>query len=123
MRTECLEEGCPCSRPSFHAEREVLTISTQINYTELEKRLNAYLKTEDFQCDLEAAANDYRALGLPVPPADVLRDKEITALRRSMEAVMICEAKGHRWKERADQENGTSELTCRRCGQTEHLRW
>ena len=101
----------------------MLTISTQINYTELEKRLNAYIKTEDFQHDLEVAANDYRALGLPVPPADVLRDKEIAALRRSMEAVMICEAKGHRWKERADPENGTSELTCRRCGQTEHLRW
>ncbi len=101
----------------------ISTGSVQINYTELEKRLNQYIQTDDFKRDLEAAAFDYQALGLPVPPADVLRDKEIAALRRTMEAVMICEAKGHRWKERADPENGTSELTCRRCGKTETLRW
>lgn len=36
---------------------------------------------------------------------------------------MVCEAKGHLWKEQADPENGTSTLTCRRCGAEEHLRW
>ena len=95
----------------------------QINYTELEKRVQQYIQTEDFQRDLADAANDYRRLGLPVPSAKVLRDQEIAALRRAMETVMICEAKGHLWKEKADPENGTSTLTCRRCGAEEHLRW
>ncbi len=43
--------------------------------------------------------------------------------RKCLEAVMACEAKGHLWKEKADPENGTSELTCRRCGARENLRW
>lgn len=88
----------------------------QINYTELEKRVQQYIQTEDFQRDLADTANDYRRLGLPVPSAEVLRDQEIAALRRAMETVMICEAKGHLWKEKADPENGTSTLSCRRCG-------
>ena len=95
----------------------------QINYTELEKRVQQYIQTEDFQRDLADTANDYRRLGLPVPSAEVLRDQEIAALRRAMETVMICEAKGHLWKEKADPENGTSTLSCRRCGAEEHLRW
>ena len=37
--------------------------------------------------------------------------------------MMACEAKGHLWNEKADPENGRSELTCRRCGATEHLQW
>ena len=82
----------------------------QINYTELEKRVQQYIQTEGFQRDLADAANDYRRLELPVPSAEVLRDQEIAALRRAMETVMICEAKGHLWKEKADPENGTSTL-------------
>ena len=98
-------------------------LQIQIDYAKLEKRVEQYIQTEDFQRDLEATANDYRALELPVPPPDELRKKEIAALRRAMETVMICEAKGHLWKEKADPENGTSTLSCRRCGTEEHLRW
>ncbi len=41
--------------------------------------------------------------------------------KKCLEAVMACEAKGHLWGERADPENGTSELTCHRCGKSEDL--
>lgn len=40
-----------------------------------------------------------------------------------LETMMVCEAKGHLWKETADPENGTSTLSCRRCGAEEHLQW
>lgn len=91
--------------------------------TELEKRLAAYTQSADFQRDLADLANDYRCQGLPVPPAEQLREEAMGEARKCLEAVMACEAKGHLWKERADPENGTSELTCRRCGAAEDLRW
>ncbi len=58
-----------------------------------------------------------------MPPAEWLREEAGAEARKCLEAVMACEAKGHLWKERADPENGTSELTCRRCGARESLRW
>ncbi len=90
---------------------------------ELEKRLADYTKSEDFQCDLADLAQDYRRQGLPEPPAEQLREEAVAEAKKCLEAVMACEAKGHLWRERADPENGTSELTCRRCGKSEHLRW
>ncbi len=94
-----------------------------IDQAELEKRLAAYTRSDDLQRDIADLAQDYRSQGLPVPPAERLREEAVFEARKCMEAVMACEAKGHLWKERADPENGTSELTCRRCGKTEHLRW
>ena len=35
--------------------------------TELEKRLERYLQSEDFLYDVGALVNDYQAQGLPVP--------------------------------------------------------
>ncbi len=90
---------------------------------ELEKRLADYTKSEDFQCDLADLAQDYRRQGLPEPPAEQLREEAVAEAQKCLEAVMACEAKGHLWKERADPENGTSELSCRRCGKTEKCRW
>ena len=86
-------------------------------------RLEAYLQSEDFQQDIGALVNDYYAQGLPIPPAEQLREEAATEARKCLETMIICEAKGHLWKEKADPENGTSELACRRCGITEHLRW
>ncbi len=94
-----------------------------VEQAELEKRLAAYMRSEDLQCDIADLAQDYRSQGLPVPPADQLREEAVSEARKCLEAVMACEAKGHLWKERADPENGTSELSCRRCGKTEHLQW
>ena len=76
-----------------------------------------------FEAELQALANSYREHGLPVPPYEVLRIGEVGEVRKCMETLMVCEAKGHLWKEHADPENGTSTLTCRRCGAEEHLRW
>lgn len=82
-----------------------------------------YTSTAAFEAELQAMANCYREHGLPVPPYEVLRIGEVFEVRKCMETLMICEAKGHLWKEHADPENGTSTLTCRRCGAEEHLRW
>ncbi len=103
-----------------------MTISTtdvQIDQAELEKRLAAYTRSEDLQRDIADLAQDYRCQGLPVPPAERLREEAGAEARKCLEAVMVCETTGHLWKERADPENGTSTLTCRRCGTQEHLRW
>lgn len=91
--------------------------------TELEKRLEAYLRSDDFQLDMNDLANDYRLQGLPIPPEDQLRQEAAIEAEKCLENILICERKGHLWKERADPENGTSTLSCRRCGAEEHLRW
>ena len=101
-----------------------LTPKEEVIITELEKRMEQYLQSEDFQMDIGALVNDYQAQGLPVPPKEQLREEAAAEARKCMEAMMICEAKGHLWKEKdADPENGTSTLSCRRCGAEEHLRW
>ncbi len=94
-----------------------------VDQAELEKRLAAYMQSEDLQCDIADLTQDYRSQGLPVPPAEKLQEEAVAEARKCLEAVMACEAKGHLWKERADPENGTSELSCRRCGKTEKCRW
>ena len=91
--------------------------------TELEKRLERYRQSEDFLYDVGALVNDYQAQGLPVPSEEQLREEAIAEARKCLETVINCEAKGHLWKEKADPENGTSTLSCRRCGAEEHLRW
>ena len=90
---------------------------------ELKKRLEAYLRSDDFQLDMNELANDYRSQGLPVPPEDQFRQEAAAEAEKCLETILICERKGHLWKEKADPENGCSELACRRCGMTETLRW
>ena len=97
---------------------EVVTISE-----ELETRLGEYLQSEAFEYDVGALASDYMAQGLPLPPAESLREEAAAEIRKCMETMMVCESRGHLWNENADPENGRSELTCRRCGATEHLQW
>lgn len=94
-----------------------------VDQAELEKRLAAYTQSDDFQMDLADLAHDYQCQGLPVPPTEQLREEAAGEARKCLESMMACEAKGHLWRERADPENGTSELACRRCGATENLRW
>ena len=62
---------------------------------DLEKRLEQYLQSEDFEMDLGDLIHDYRAQGLPVPPMEQLRE----------------EATAEAWR------------SCRRCGAVEHLQW
>ena len=90
---------------------------------ELEKRLEKYLQSEEFELDTMELAQDYEAQGLPVPSKEQLREEATAVARKHLEAAMICEATGHLWTEEADPENGTSELTCCRCGAIEHLQW
>lgn len=89
----------------------------------LEKRLAEYMRSDEFQMDISEIAADYQRQGLPVPPAEQLRDEAMSEARRCLEPIMICEEKGHLWKEKADPENGRSQLTCRRCGVVENLQW
>ncbi len=102
-----------------------MNISTdiQIDRAELERRVADYTGTAAFQAGIEALANAYRELRLPVPPYEVLRAGETDEVRKCIEALMICKARGHLWQEQADPENGTSTLSCRRCGTQEHLQW
>ena len=90
---------------------------------ELEKRLAEYVQSDEFSLDINDLIYDYEAQGLPVPPETQLREEAIAETRKCLETIMVCEAQGHLWAERADPENGCSDLTCRRCGTTEHLQW
>ena len=90
---------------------------------ELEKRLEKYLQSDELSWDISVLICDYQAQGIPVPPMEQLREEAMAEARKCLETIMVCEAKGHLWKEKADPENGRSELTCRRCGATEHLQW
>lgn len=119
IEKEQAEAGVRLETPSSTAELAVPSLNT----AELEKRLTAYLESSELQADIECLARDYQAQGLPVPPEEQLREEAAAEARKCLETMMICEAKGHLWKEAADPENGTSTLSCRRCGAEEHLRW
>ena len=94
-----------------------------VDEAKLQDRLAKYMGSELFQVDIGELISDYKSQGLPVPPMDQLREEAAAEARKCLEVMMICEAKGHLWKEQADPENGTSILSCRRCGVEEHLRW
>ncbi len=94
-----------------------------VDEAKLQERLAQYMELELFQMDIGDLISDYHAQGLPVPPMEQLREEAAAEVRKCLEAMMICEVKGHLWKEKADPENGTSTLSCRRCGAEEHLRW
>lgn len=105
---------------------EVMTINgtgIPIDQAQLERRLAEYLRTDEFELDILDLAYDYEMQGLPVPDAEQLRKEAVGQAKECLKAVMICEAEGHLWKEYADPENGTSTLTCRRCGRVDELQW
>ena len=94
-----------------------------VGEAKLQERLAQYMELELFQMDIGELIRDYKAQGLPVPPMEQLRAEAAAEARKCLETMMVCEAKGHLWKETADPENGTSTLSCRRCGAEEHLQW
>lgn len=95
-----------------------------VDEAKLQERLAQYMELELFQMDISELIRDYKSQGLPLPTMEQLREEAAAEARKCLEAMMICEAKGHLWKEKdADPENGTSTLSCRRCGAEEHLRW
>lgn len=94
-----------------------------VDEAKLQERLAQYMELELFQMDIGELISDYVSQGLPVPPMEQLREEAAAEARRCLETMMICEEKGHLWKEKADPENGTSTLSCRRCGAEDHLRW
>ena len=94
-----------------------------VDEAKLQERLAQYMELELFQMDIGELIRDYKSQELPVPPMEQLRAEAAAEARRCLETMMICEAKGHLWKETADPENGTSTLSCRRCGAEEHLQW
>ena len=94
-----------------------------VDEAKLQERLAQYMELELFQMDIGELIRDYKSQGLPVPPMEQLRAEAAAEARKCLETMMVCEAKGHLWKETADPENGTSTLSCRRCGAEEHLQW
>ena len=91
-----------------------------VDEAKLQERLAQYMELELFQMDIGELIRDYKAQGLPVPPMEQLRAEAAAEARKCLETMMVCEAKGHLWKETADPENGTSTLSC---GAEEHLQW
>ena len=89
----------------------------------LEERLAEYMRSDAVQVDISEITTDYQRQGLPVPPAEQIRDEAVSEARKCLETIMICEERGHLWTEKADPENGRSELTCRRCGAVDNLQW
>ena len=100
-----------------------ISADIQIDRAELERRVTEYQRTDEFQLDILDLIYDYKMQGLPVPEKEQLHAEVVSLNRKCLKVIMTCEAKGHLWKEQADPENGTSTLTCRRCGAEEHLRW
>ena len=96
---------------------------TGVDEAKLQERLAQYMELELFQMDIGELISDYKSQGLPISPMEQLRDEAAAEARKCLETMMICEVKGHLWKETADPENGTSTLSCRRCGAEEHLQW
>ena len=94
-----------------------------VDEAKLQERLAQYMELELFQMDIGELIRDYKSQGLPMLTMEQLQAEVIAEARKCLETIMICEAKGHLWKETADPENGTSTLSCRRCGAEEHLRW
>ena len=94
-----------------------------VDEVKLQERLAKYMELELFQMDIGELISSYKSQGLPVPPMEQLREEAAAEARKCLETMMACEAKGHLWKEKADAENGTSTLSCRRCGTEEYLRW
>lgn len=89
----------------------------------LEERLEAYLKSEDYEQDLYLKAQEYEDAHMPVPPDEQLREQVIADKRAWLEVYAVCESEGHAWEEIADAENGTSDLDCTRCGEHHFLQW
>ena len=90
---------------------------------ELEKRLAEYQQSELLLLDIDALTFDYKAQGLSVPPEDQLCEEVIAIARKRLEDELTCEAEGHFWKEEGNPENGSSDLTCQRCGDYQNLQW
>lgn len=117
---------CPWGAAPLLRVWEAMKISAdiQIDRAELERRVAEYQRTDEFQLDILDLIYDYKMQGLPVPEKEQLHAEAVSLNRECLKAIMTCEASGHLWKEKdADPENGTSTLTCRRCGAEEHLRW
>lgn len=94
-----------------------------VDEVKLQERLAKYMELELFQMDIGELISSYKSQGLPVPTMEQLREEAAAEARKCLETMMACEAKGHLWKEKADPENGTSTLSCHRCGAEKHLRW
>ena len=67
----------------------------------LQERLAQYMELELFQMDIGELIRDYKAQGLPVPTMEQLRAEAAAEARKCLETMMVCEAKGHLWKETA----------------------
>lgn len=90
----------------------------------LEQRLEAYQRSSLLAEDVGELADYYHRHGFPIPTEEQLQAEAIDNCRIWLERYAQCESEGHQWQEdAADPENGTSDLTCDRCGEYHHLQW
>lgn len=90
----------------------------------IEREINEYLESEEFEIDLAVEVRWYQEEGMKVPPDDFIESVLVKRRREQLEKEIECEKEGHKWKEiDADPENGTSDMECENCGMTDHIQW
>lgn len=88
-----------------------------------EDALTEYEQSGELNADICAYRNEYSARGWE-PPSDMeLRWRALHRHAEMQKLIAQCAAEGHRFVEYADGENGHSELSCERCGETHSLFW
>ena len=90
----------------------------------IEREINQYLESEEYEVDLATEVMWYQEEGLSVPSNDFIESELVKIRREQLKKEIECEKEGHRWKEvNADSENGTSDMECENCGMTSHIQW
>lgn len=88
-----------------------------------EQRVVAYIRSECFQQDIGIIQNEYATEGKPIPPLSELKQEALSSFLAWLAVYEQCETRDHRWVETADAENGRSEMSCDRCGESHVFYW
>lgn len=89
----------------------------------IKEQLEGYLESEDLEMDIDGLKNEYVCQGQQIPHEDCLCNEAVANMRKHLENLAVCKSEGHQLQETADPENGTSDLSCDRCGYHETLQW
>ena len=98
--------------------------SEESDVDRIEREINEYLESEEFEIDMAVEVRWYQEEGVKVPPDDFIESVLVKRRREQLEKEIECEEEGHRGKETgADPENGTSDMECENCGMRDHIQW
>lgn len=89
----------------------------------LSERLEGYRDSPKFNEDVSWAANERWLCGEPELGLHQLRAGVLSAKKEMLQNEIKCELEGHVLNEEADGENGSSTLSCDRCGDSQTFYW